>query len=80
MNVLVYLRKRIVHVIYLKSDDDEPCETFIPGGGGAHVKILTGMLVLFFGVWNLAKSYFSGLENFSAIFLGSAKFPLFFWV
>ena len=47
---------------------------------GAHVKILTGMLVLFFWVWNLAKSYFSGLTNFLAIFLGFAKFPLFFWV
>ena len=59
------------------------------GGGGAHVKILTGMLVLFFWVWNLAKSYFSGLANFLAIlqgfakfplFLGSDKFPAIFWV
>ena len=49
-----------------------------PRGGEAHVKILTGLLVLFFGVWNLAKSYFSGLPNFLAIFLGFAKFPLFF--
>ena len=48
--------------------------------GGAHVKILTGMLVLFFWVWNLAKSYFSGLAIFLAIFLGFARFPLFFWV
>ena len=50
------------------------------GGGAAHVKILTGMLVLLFWVWNLAKSYFSGLANFLAIFLDFAKFPLFFWV
>ena len=50
------------------------------GPGGAHVKILTGMLVLFFWVRNLAKSYFSGLANFLTIFLGFAKFPLFFWV
>ena len=48
------------------------------GGGGAHVKILTGMLVLIFWVWNLAKSYFSRLANFSAMFLGFTKFPLFF--
>ena len=53
--------------------------SFSPGGGGgAHVKILTGMLVLFVWVCNLAKSYFSGLANFLAIFLGFAKFPLFF--
>ena len=38
------------------------------------------MLVLLFWVWNLAKSYFSELANFLAIFLGFAKFPLFFWV
>ena len=38
------------------------------------------MLVLFFWVWNLAKSYFCGLANFLAIFLSFAKFPLFFWV
>ena len=31
-----------------------------------------------FWVQNLAKSYFSGLVNFLAIFLGFAKFPLFF--
>ena len=48
--------------------------------GGAHIKILTGMLVLFFWVWNFAKSYFSGLAIFLAIFLGFAKFPLFFGV
>ena len=35
---------------------------------GAHVEILTGMLVLFFLGLNLAKFYFSGLANFSAIF------------
>ena len=33
-----------------------------------------------FWVWNLAKSYFSELANFLAIFPGFAKFPLFFWV
>ena len=38
------------------------------------------MLVLFYWVWNLAKSCFSGFANFLAIFLGSAKFPLFFGV
>lgn len=37
------------------------------------------MLVLFFWVWNLVKSYFSELANFWAIFLGFAKFP-YFWV
>ena len=47
---------------------------------GAHVKILTGMLVLFFWVWNLARSYFSGLANFLAIFLGFAKISAIFWV
>ena len=46
------------------------------GGGGAHVKILTGILVLCF-VFDLAKSYFSGLANFLAIFLGFTKFSLF---
>ena len=60
------------------------------GTRGAHVKSLTGMLVLFFWVWNLAKTYFSGLANFfsyfsgsrniSAIFLGLTNFQLFFWV
>ena len=57
------------------------CFSFICGiiwSRGAHVKILTGMLVLFFGVWNLAKSYFSRLANFLAIFLGFTKFPLYF--
>ena len=39
-------------------------------GGGAHIKILTGVLVIFFWVWNLTKSYFSELANFSAIFSG----------
>ena len=33
-----------------------------------------------FWVSNLAKFYFSGLANFLAIFLGFAKFQLFFWV
>ena len=51
-----------------------------PQGAGAYVKILTGMLVLFFWVWNLAKSYFSGLANFLAFFWVLQNFQLFFWV
>ena len=68
-----------------------PCYHFSwGGGGGAHVKILTGMLVLFFGfeIWPnpiflvLANflAIFLVLANFLAIFLGFAKFPLFSWV
>ena len=54
--------------------------------GGAHVKILTGMLVLFFGFeiwpnpiflgWQFF-SYFSGFRKISAIFLGLTYFQLF---
>ena len=58
-------------------------------GGGAHVKILTGMLVLFFGfeIWpnpiflawvGKIFSYFSGFPKISAIFLGLTNFLLFF--
>ena len=53
----------------------------------AHVKILTGMLVLFFGFeiwpnpiflgWQIF-SYFSGFRKISAIFLGLRNFQLFF--
>ena len=54
----------------------------------AHVKIWTGMLVLFFwfGVWPYPiflgwqiLSYFSGFCKISAIFLGLTNFQLFFW-
>ena len=55
---------------------------------GAHVKNLTGMLVLFFGFevwpnpiflsWQIF-SYFSGFCKISAIFLGLTNFQLFFW-
>ena len=59
-------------------------------GGGAHLKILTGMLVpfflglkfdqiLFFWVGKFF-SYFSGFRKISAIFLGLTNFQLFFWV
>ena len=54
---------------------------------GAHVKILTEMLVLFFGFeiwpnpiflgWQIF-SYFSGFRKISAIFLGLTNFQLFF--
>ena len=57
---------------------------------GAHVKILTGMLVLFFlglkfgqilffWVGKLFK-YFSGFRKISTIFLGLTNFQLLFWV
>ena len=45
---------------------------------GAHVKILTGMLDLFFGFEIWPKPIFLGWQIFLAIFLGLAKFPLFF--
>ena len=58
------------------------------GGGGAHVKILTGMLVLFFLGLKFGQilffwvgkffSYFSGFRKISAIFLGLTNFQLFF--
>ena len=54
-------------------------------GGGALVKILTGMLVLFFGfeIWRnpifLGWQTFSGFCKISAIFLGLTNFQLFFW-
>ena len=53
----------------------------------AHVKILTGMLILFFGfeIWPnpiflgcQIFSYFSGFCKISAIFLGLTNFQLFF--
>ena len=47
---------------------------------GAHVKILTGMLVLFFGFEIWPNPIFLGWQIFLAIFLGLAKLPLFFWV
>ena len=47
---------------------------------GAHVKILTGMLVLFFGFEIWPNPIFLGWQMFSATFLGFAKFPLFFGV
>ena len=88
---------------FLNSDeitqDHEKCTIILPAnvdtiivpgeGGGAHVKILTGMLVLFFGfeIWpnpifrgGKFYSYFSGFRKISAIFLGLTNFQLFFGV
>ena len=58
--------------------------------GGAHVKILTGMLALFFLGLKFGQilffwvgkffSYFSGFCKISAIFLGLTNFQLLFWV
>ena len=45
----------------------------------AYVKILTGVLVLFFWVGKFF-SYFSGFRKISAIFLGLTNFQLYFWV
>ena len=57
--------------------------------GGAHVKILIGMLVLFFGFeiwpnliflgWQIFQLFFWVLQNFR-YFLRSDKFPALFWV
>ena len=67
-----------------------PSEFLRGGGGRGHMsKILTGMLVLFFGleIWPnpiflIGKffSYFSGFRKISAIFFGLTNFQLFFWV
>ena len=46
-----------------------------PRGGGTCQNFDKGDHPIF--LRNLAKSYFSGLANFLAIFLGFAKFPLF---
>ena len=52
----------------------------LPRPRGAYVKILTGMLVLFCWVWNLAKSYFFGFCKISAIFWVWQISSYFFWV
>ena len=59
------------------------------GGGGHMSKFIQGCSS-YFWVWNLVKSYFSGLVNsfndfsgfhkISATFLGLTNFQLFFWV
>ena len=52
---------------------------FTSGPEGAHVKILTGMLVLFFG-FEICQILFFWVGKFFSFFLGFAKFPLSFWV
>ena len=49
-----------------------------PRERGAHVKILTGMFVLFFLGLKFGQILFFWVGKFLAIFLGFAKFPLFF--
>ena len=51
-------------------------ECYLPGGGTCQNFDRDARPI--FWVWNFAKSYFSGLANFLAIFLGFANFRYFF--